>query len=61
MLAFLPAHPATMDVVWRMALSGAGFGLFQSPNNRTMIAAVPRERVVFRRFSKKGGHGKRLE
>jgi DHA2 family multidrug resistance protein-like MFS transporter len=26
-----------------MALSGAGFGLFQSPNNRTMIAAA-RER-----------------
>jgi MFS transporter, DHA2 family, multidrug resistance protein len=44
MLAFLPAHPATLDVVWRMALSGAGFGLFQSPNNRTMIAAAPRER-----------------
>jgi DHA2 family multidrug resistance protein-like MFS transporter len=40
MLAFLPAHPATLDVVWRMALSGAGFGLFQSPNNRTMIAAA---------------------
>ena len=44
MLAFLPAHPATLDVVWRMALSGAGFGLFQAPNNRTMIAAAPRER-----------------
>jgi DHA2 family multidrug resistance protein-like MFS transporter len=43
-LAFLPAHPAVHDVVWRMALSGAGFGLFQSPNNRTMIAAAPRER-----------------
>jgi MFS transporter, DHA2 family, multidrug resistance protein len=27
-----------------MALSGAVFGLFQSPNNRTMIAAAPRER-----------------
>jgi len=27
-----------------MAVSGAGFGLFQSPNNRTMIAAAPRER-----------------
>jgi DHA2 family multidrug resistance protein-like MFS transporter len=43
-LAFLPAHPAMLDVVWRMALTGAGFGLFQSPNNRTMIAAAPRER-----------------
>ncbi len=43
-LAFLPAHPAIWDLVWRMALSGAGFGLFQSPNNRTLIAAAPRER-----------------
>jgi DHA2 family multidrug resistance protein-like MFS transporter len=43
-LAVLPAHPTMLDVAWRMALSGAGFGLFQSPNNRTMIAAAPRER-----------------
>jgi DHA2 family multidrug resistance protein-like MFS transporter len=43
-LALLPAHPSTADIVWRMALSGAGFGLFQTPNNRTMIAAAPRER-----------------
>lgn len=43
-LALLPPHPATIDLVWRMALSGAGFGLFQSPNNRTLIAAAPRER-----------------
>ncbi|HEY1614868.1 MAG TPA: MFS transporter [Rhizomicrobium sp.] len=43
-LALTPAHPATWNVVWRMALSGAGFGLFQSPNNRTLIAAAPRER-----------------
>src|SRR6202035_617416 len=43
-LALLPAHPSPADLVWRMALSGAGFGLFQTPNNRTMIAAAPRER-----------------
>jgi DHA2 family multidrug resistance protein-like MFS transporter len=43
-LAMLPANPSVFDVVWRMALSGAGFGLFQTPNNRTMIAAAPRER-----------------
>ena len=43
-LALLPADPSIADVIWRMALSGAGFGLFQPPNNRTMIAAAPRER-----------------
>jgi MFS transporter, DHA2 family, multidrug resistance protein len=43
-LALVPAEPTTADVVWRMALSGLGFGLFQTPNNRTMIAAAPRER-----------------
>jgi DHA2 family multidrug resistance protein-like MFS transporter len=43
-LALLPDHPAIPDVVWRMAVCGAGFGLFQTPNNRTMIAAAPRER-----------------
>ena len=43
-LAQLPVHPSLFDVAWRMALAGAGFGLFQTPNNRTMIAAAPRER-----------------
>ena len=43
-LALLPADPSLGNVIWRMALAGAGFGLFQTPNNRTMIAAAPRER-----------------
>jgi len=43
-LALLPATPTPFDLIWRMALSGFGFGLFQTPNNRTMIAAAPRER-----------------
>ena len=43
-LALIPASPSVPDVVWRMALAGVGFGLFQTPNNRTMIAAAPRER-----------------
>ena len=33
-----------MQIAWRMALCGAGFGIFQSPNNRTMLSAAPRER-----------------
>lgn len=44
LLAALPAHPATFDIAWRMALCGFGFGLFQSPNNRTILASAPRER-----------------
>lgn len=44
LLGLLPAHPADWDIAWRMAVCGAGFGLFQSPNNRTMIGAAPRER-----------------
>jgi len=40
----MPASPTHFDVAWRMALAGLGFGLFQTPNNRTMIAAAPRER-----------------
>ncbi len=43
-LAFMPLAASPFDVSWRMALAGAGFGLFQTPNNRTMIAAAPRER-----------------
>jgi len=32
------------NVAWRMALCGAGFGFFQTPNNRTLIGSAPRER-----------------
>jgi MFS transporter, DHA2 family, multidrug resistance protein len=44
LLALLPEHPATFDVVWRTALGGAGFGLFVSPNLRAMVGAAPRHR-----------------
>ena len=43
-LAFLPDQPEALDIVWRMALCGTGFGFFQSPNNRTMLAAAPKQR-----------------
>ncbi len=43
-LAFLPDVPRAIDIVWRMVLCGIGFGLFQSPNNRAMITAAPKER-----------------
>lgn len=43
-LAALPAAPNDMDILWRMALCGVGFALFQPPNNRTIVSAAPRER-----------------
>lgn len=43
-LALLPVDATFADVAWRMALCGFGFGLFQAPNNRTMIMAAPRSR-----------------
>lgn len=44
LLALLPAHPDNADIVWRMMLCGAGFGLFQSPNNRAIMTSAPRNR-----------------
>jgi MFS transporter, DHA2 family, multidrug resistance protein len=44
LLAMLPPHPEHSAIIWRMALCGFGFGLFQSPNNRAMLASAPRER-----------------
>ena len=43
-LGFMPGHADDAAIAWRMALCGAGFGLFQAPNNRTMLGAAPRER-----------------
>ena len=32
------------EICWRMAVCGAGFGFFQSPNNRAMVSAAPLKR-----------------
>ncbi len=44
LLLLLSGDPPGWQVAWRMGLCGAGFGLFQAPNNRQMIMSVPRER-----------------
>jgi DHA2 family multidrug resistance protein-like MFS transporter len=44
-LALLPANPTTIDIVWRMALCGAGFGFFQSPNLKIIMASAPQNRA----------------
>jgi DHA2 family multidrug resistance protein-like MFS transporter len=43
-LSKLGAHPGNVDIAWRMAVCGLGFGLFQSPNNRTIVSCAPRHR-----------------
>lgn len=44
LLAWQPAHAAAWDIAWRMALCGAGFALFQSPNNHTIVTTAPLQR-----------------
>ncbi|WP_354401775.1 MFS transporter [Variovorax sp. OAS795] len=44
LLAALPAQPGNADIAWRMALCGLGFGLFQSPNNHTIVTSPPAHR-----------------
>lgn len=41
LLAALPANPSDLNIAWRMALCGAGFALFQSPNNHTIVTSAP--------------------
>ncbi len=43
-LALLPADPSALNIALRMAVCGAGFGLFQAPNLRAMMSSAPRER-----------------
>ncbi|MBV9251363.1 MAG: MFS transporter [Acetobacteraceae bacterium] len=44
-LSLLPAHPSASDIVWRMTLCGLGFGFFNTPNNRAILASAPRSRT----------------
>jgi DHA2 family multidrug resistance protein-like MFS transporter len=44
LLALAPADAGTPDLVWRLAVCGFGFGLFQSPNNKMIITSAPPER-----------------
>jgi DHA2 family multidrug resistance protein-like MFS transporter len=40
-MSLLPAHPTTLDIVWRMTVCGLGFGFFNTPNNRAIITSAP--------------------
>jgi DHA2 family multidrug resistance protein-like MFS transporter len=45
LLAVLPANPSVPNIVWRMAICGAGFGLFQSPNLKMLMSSAPTRRA----------------
>jgi MFS transporter, DHA2 family, multidrug resistance protein len=44
LMAAMPTDIDNLGIVWRTAICGAGFGFFQSPNNRTMVLSTPRAR-----------------
>ena len=43
-LSLIRPGATNLDIAWRMALCGAGFGFFQSPNNRAMVTSAPMHR-----------------
>ena len=44
LLALLPADPSVTNIIWRMAICGAGFGFFQAPNLRAIMTSAPANR-----------------
>nr|WP_302830460.1 MFS transporter [uncultured Bacteroides sp.] len=43
-LSSLDSDSTITGIIWRLALCGAGFGLFQTPNNSTIISSAPTNR-----------------
>jgi DHA2 family multidrug resistance protein-like MFS transporter len=43
-LALAPQAASTGDMIWRIALCGLGFGLFQTPNNTLIFGSAPADR-----------------
>ncbi len=41
LLAMLPPSPGILNIVWRMAVCGLGFGFFQTPNLRAIMSSAP--------------------
>ena len=44
MLYMLPDNPSALNIIWRIAFCGFGFGLFQTPNNVTIVSSTPPSR-----------------
>ncbi len=45
LIVLLPADVAMQWLILAMVLGGLGFGFFQTPNNRALLGAAPRERA----------------
>jgi EmrB/QacA subfamily drug resistance transporter len=41
LLSLINGHSSELDIIWRLAVTGFGQGMFQSPNTRTMMGAAP--------------------
>lgn len=44
LLSLIHVGAPEIQIVWRMAVCGMGFGFFQSPNNRAMVSSAPLHR-----------------
>jgi DHA2 family multidrug resistance protein-like MFS transporter len=45
LVLLMPNGASHLNVAWRLMLCGAGFGLFQAPNNRLLIGSAPADRA----------------
>jgi MFS transporter, DHA2 family, multidrug resistance protein len=46
LLALIPEGATQLDIAWRMAVCGTGYGLFLSPNAKLIISAAPIARAA---------------
>jgi len=44
-LLLMPPQPSVLDICWRMAWCGIGFGFFQAPNLKAIMGSAPPERA----------------
>jgi EmrB/QacA subfamily drug resistance transporter len=45
LLAYLSVNASSLDLVLRLGLLGLGLGIFQTPNNNSLMSSIPRERL----------------
>jgi DHA2 family multidrug resistance protein-like MFS transporter len=56
LLSAIRPGATNLDIAWRMAVCGLGFGFFQSPNNRAMVTAAPMHRSAAAGSDRGRGH-----